>query len=144
MNGGIINWEKMVLSRHDDVLVPVINVNTSFMVVLTVICLVGEIVAPIPPCSPFRYMNKVVESQEMAWLFGGLPGHPVAGNCPYASRFRAPLEEQSLLIYLLKNPNRITEEIRDGTTWFAEQGLKRINRRFWNNWDSSVQKENRY
>ena len=26
-------------------------------------------VAPIPPCSPLAFINKVVESEDAAWLF---------------------------------------------------------------------------
>ena len=104
-----------------------------------VVCLwtVG-IVAPIPPCSRFSFINQIVESDELSWLAHDLPGHPVAPDCPYPSRKDAPLEEKSLLYYLIKDPNRIVKEIRDETTWFADKGLSRIVRRFWNNWDEGT------
>lgn len=122
----------------DSPVVPVLKVNTQFMVGLAILALIGEIVAPIPPCSPFRFVNEVVESRELKWLFRDLPSHPTAKKCPYPNKFQAPIEEQSLLAYLIKDPNRITKEIRDETTWFAEKGLGRINRRFWHMWDRAT------
>ena len=118
--------------------VKVLKVDTPFVVGLTILCLVGQITAPIPPCSPFRFVNDVIESPELAWLFHDLPGHPTARRCPYPSRFQAPIEEQSLIAYLIKDPNRITKEVRDEATWFADKGLSRINRRFWDNWDRAT------
>ena len=40
-----------------------------------------------PRCAPGRFINKIVESDGLEWLFGedgsDLPGHPVE-PCPYS------------------------------------------------------------
>lgn len=57
-------------------------ISLSVVLILAFGFLVLPTTAPIPPCSPLRFINKVVESPELAWLLSDLPGHPV-GPCKY-------------------------------------------------------------
>ena len=33
-------------------------------------------------CAPGRFLNSIIESDELAWVTGDMPGHPVE-PCPY-------------------------------------------------------------
>ena len=46
-------------------------------------------------------MNKVVESDDLAWLSSDLPGHPVE-PCPYEDPADAPWEDRSIVKFFLK------------------------------------------
>ena len=74
--------------------------------------------APIPPCSPLRFINKIVESDELAWLLRDLPGHPVR-PCPYENEEDAPAEERSLIAFFFGDTNRITDELRSESEFWT-------------------------
>lgn len=63
---------------------------------LPLVLLFEGAVAPFPSCSPLAFVNRIVESDGLKFLFDGAPGHPVP-PCPYRNPSRAPAEERFLL-----------------------------------------------
>ena len=108
----------------------------GLLLVVVVAFVLDPVVAPIPPCSPFKWINKVVESEELAWLLHDFPSHPVP-PCRYEHDHEAPLEEQSLLAYFLKDTTRIEDELRSESNFWSQKGLSRLNRRFWEHYDGN-------
>ena len=81
-------------------------------------------------CAPGRFINKIVESDELEWLFGDLPGHPVE-PCPYAYPRSAPREERSLFWFFLADFDRLPYELKVQGDFWTKKGLGRINDWFW-------------
>lgn len=107
------------------------------MLLLAAAALLPSAFAPIPPCSPLRYINSAVESDEAAWLVRDLPGHPVR-PCVYDPDWKAaPPEERSLLAFF-KQPGAIERELRSEAFFWAELGLPRLNERFWREYDAGT------
>ncbi len=90
--------------------------------------------APIPPCSPLRFINKIVESEDVAWLLGDLPGHPQR-PCPQADPRTASNRDRYLSSFFLSDPNVLVDELRLESRFWTEKGLPRIHRRFWSVFD---------
>lgn len=107
---------------------------TSSLALLSVF-IIHPTVAPIPPCSPLTFINKLVESDEAAWLLRDLPGHPVP-PCPYPDPSQATLDERSVLYFFLSNPQRILNELRREGDFWSQRGLARANERLWSLYDN--------
>merc|ERR1719233_307027 len=83
---------------------PIMNLASSLFLLL-----IPECLAPIPPCSPFSFINLLIpENTRLRWLFHDYPGHPVP-RCRWEN---PPLEYRSLLYFFLSEPNRITDELK--------------------------------
>lgn len=98
----------------------------SVLLVLS-FCLQG-IVCPFPKCGPLVFINKIIESRQLRWLFFDAPGHPVP-PCPYKNPNRAPLEERFLIFRPLDHPQSGPKEGIRTIRFFMTKGFPRIFRR---------------
>ena len=84
-----------------------------------------EILAPFPKCSPLRFINKLVESDGLAWLMEGLPGHPVP-ECDTSHISDLRLEDVSVLAFFLGKPERIGAYLSAEYQWLLRKGIPRL------------------
>ena len=75
--------------------------------------------APLPPCTPFLFVNKLVESNN--WSSDMNPYYPVR-PCPYEDPRKAPL---NLQFVLFSGPKKLMEHLTTELSWFMKTGLPR-------------------
>ena len=85
-------------------------VSTQFM---------GSVVAPLPPCTPFLWVNKMVESNN--WSSDMNPYYPVK-PCPYKDPNKAPL---NMRFAVFSGPLKLFEHVATELGWLITKGIPR-------------------
>ena len=75
--------------------------------------------APLPPCTPFLFINKMVESNN--WSSDMNPYYPVR-PCPYKDPSKAPLRLQ---FAVFSGPKTLINHVTTELSWFMKTGLPR-------------------
>ena len=78
--------------------------------------------APLPPCTPFLFVNKMVESNN--WSSDMNPYYPVR-PCPYKNPRDAPLRLQ---FAIFNGPDTLMKHVSTELGWFLKKGLPRAMR----------------
>eukprot|EP00093_Oithona_nana_P010771 10771.XXX_337988_333014_1 [CDS] Oithona nana genome sequencing. len=84
--------------------------------------LIKDAVAPLPPCTPFLWVNKMVESNN--WSSDMNSYYPVL-PCPYADPRQAPLHLQYAVF---SGPLKLMEHVATEVGWFFTKGFPRMAR----------------
>ena len=96
--------------------------------------------APIPPCSPFAFINRLIpENPRLRWLFHDYPAHPV----PPCRWENPPAEFWSLFHYFAGERGRLVDELQAQGTYWVEKVLPRLNRKFWSHFGRNTRNEKR-
>jgi hypothetical protein len=82
----------------------------------------GSVVAPLPPCTPHLWLNKMVESNN--WSSDMNPYYPVK-PCPYKDPARAPLRMQ---FAIFSGPTKMMYHVATELAWFITKGFPRAAR----------------
>merc|ERR1712061_187035 len=104
--------------------------SRTLLFAAVILSFVHPVPAPIPRCAPGRFLNSIIESDELAWVTGDMPGHPVE-PCPYDKPKNAPKPERSLFWWIAEDPSRLPAELKVQGDFWTRKGLRRINDRFW-------------
>lgn len=77
------------------------------------------VVAPLPPCTPFLMVNKLVESNN--WSSDMNPYYPVK-PCPYKDPSKAPL---NMRFAIFSGPGKLFEHVATELGWLITKGIPR-------------------
>ena len=80
--------------------------------------LVSSVTAPLPPCTPFLWLNKFVESNN--WSSDMSPFYPIE-PCPFEDPSQAPLHLQ----YAIASPKRLVHQLTNEFSWLVTKGIPR-------------------
>uniref|UniRef100_A0A0K2UIM2 Secreted protein n=2 Tax=Lepeophtheirus salmonis TaxID=72036 RepID=A0A0K2UIM2_LEPSM len=86
------------------------------------------IICPFAPCGSLIWINKLVESPELQWIFYDIPGHPVP-DCPYADPKDAPPGLRSIFLRPLSHPDSAPKELFRAMKYMINKALPRVLRR---------------
>merc|ERR1719350_1381753 len=78
--------------------------------------LFGSTIAPLPPCTPFLWVNKMVESNN--WSSDMNPYYPVK-PCPYRDPDKAPLR---MRFAIFSGPRKLMYHIGTEVFWLFTKG----------------------
>ena len=79
--------------------------------------LIGSVIGPLPPCTPFLWVNKMVESNN--WSSDMNPYYPVK-PCPYRDPDKAPLHMRFAIFH---GPQKLMYHIGTELFWFFTKGM---------------------
>ena len=80
--------------------------------------LIETVIAPLPPCTPFLWVNKMVESNN--WSSDMNPYYPVK-PCPYSNPNKAPLH---MRFAIFSGPAKLMYHVGTELLWFFTTGSK--------------------
>jgi len=84
--------------------------------------LVTDVIAPLPPCTPFLWVNKMIESNN--WTSDMNPYYPVK-PCPYKDPDKAP---PRLRFAIFSGPKKLLYHVGTELKWFFTTGFPRLTR----------------
>lgn len=92
---------------------------------LALLCMVAPVPAPVPPCSPWIIINKLVEWN--SFTSDSNAQFPV-GQCKYSGPIEALLEGDTDAVFLLNAPEKIPRHNIYELVWFLKTGFTRMKR----------------
>jgi len=101
------------------------GILSFFLKLLTVVQLFQGVPAPVPRCSPFIVINKVVEWQ--SWSSDMNPFFPVP-PCEYGGPLQALLAGDMNAVFLMDEPELIPRHNTYEFIWFLKTGYARLRR----------------